>query len=171
MPVKPEGILRVETPHDLAVAIAHGERCGAIGQPYLLWQLAARRICLLPVLPDASATTVKAFMRAAAGRPSIILFGDDDYRDRGPTAWRQAGRVARWAKVAIVHAAGAEVGHYEAACVTAENVGRVAFVECSTVTAEAWVDLFQAQPHPPRLILIPPRGGVHPLLLDRRAMQ
>jgi hypothetical protein len=88
MPVRPDGILRVETPHDLAVAIAHAERWGAVGQAHLYRQLATRRICLLPVLPDASAITVKAFMRAAAGRPSIILFGDDDYRNRGPTAWR-----------------------------------------------------------------------------------
>jgi hypothetical protein len=171
MPVRPDGILRVETPHDLAVAIAHAERCGAIGQPYLLRQLAVRRICLLPVLPDASAITVKAFMRAVAGRPAIVTFGDDDYRDRGPTAWRQAGRVARWARVAIVHAAGAEVEHYEAACVTAESAGRVALVECSTVTAEAWVDLFQAQRPAPRLVIIPPRSGVHPLPIDRRTMQ
>jgi hypothetical protein len=171
MPVRPDGILRVETPHDLAFAIAHSERCGAIGQPYLLRQLAVRRICLNPLLPDTSATMVKAFMRAAAGRASIVLIGDDDYRDRGPTAWRQAGRVARWAKVTIVHAAGAEVEHYEAACVTAESVGRVALVECSTVTAPAWIDLFQAQRPAPRLVLIPPAAGLHPLPLDRSAMQ
>jgi hypothetical protein len=109
-------------------------------------------------------------MRDTAGRPSIIVIGDDDYADRGPAGWRQAERVARWAKGAVIHAAGAELEHYEAAVAAAQRVGRFALVECSTTTAPAWVDLFRRQPHQAGLLLIQPTTGPHPLPLAQERL-
>jgi hypothetical protein len=168
---QPGGIMRVDTMADLAGAIVEAERLGCLGTAYLFRALRDRRICLMPVYAESSACAVKSFMRATAGRPTVALLCGDDYTDTPPAAWRQADRIARWAKGAFIHAAGAELEHYEAAIQAAERLGRFALVECSSVTAPAWVQLFRSQPHQPGLLLIQPTQGQHPLPLTRGQIQ
>jgi hypothetical protein len=82
-----------------------------------------------------------------------------------------AVRALRWAIGVLVHGAGAELQHYEAAIQAAEMGRRVLVIECGTSTLDAWVALARAAPHRPSTLVIVPRGGVHPLPLRREAMQ
>jgi len=163
--------LRIDTRADLAGAIVLNEQAGAIGQARLLRALMAGRIAYLPLLPEMSAGQFKTFAHATRGRPAVTLIGDDDGMDRGPAGWRLAGRSLRWARAIMLHAAGAEPEHYEAAVVAAEMVHRVLVIECSTATLPDWLALVLALPRRPPTLVIRPRGGIHPLAPDRSAMQ
>jgi hypothetical protein len=156
---------------DLATAIVQAQQVGAIGTAHLMRALAAGRIAFLPVLPDMSATKFKAFARATSHRPAIVLIGDDDGFDRGPDGWTLAHRAVRWARSVLLHAAGAELFHYEGAIEAAQIVGRVLVIECGTATLDAWAALVGAAPCRPATLVIWPREGVHPVLVERRAMQ
>jgi hypothetical protein len=162
---------RAETPADLARAIVLAEHVGAIGTAHLLRALAAGRIACLPILPDSSATSFKRFVHATAHRPAVVLVGDDDGFDRGPDGWTLAGRAVYWARGVLIHAAGAELAHYQAAIEAAESAGRVLVIECSSVTLAAWAALVGAAPHRPATLLIYPSGGVHPLPIKRERLQ
>lgn len=161
----------VNNADDLACAIVQAQQVGAIGTAHLMRALAAGRIAYLPVLPEMSATRFKAFIRATAHRPAIVLIGDDDGFDRGPDGWTLAARVLRWARSVLLHAAGAELAHYEGAIEAAEIVGHVLVIECCTATLDAWAALVGAALHRPSVLVIYPRGGVHPVLPDRRVLQ
>ncbi len=156
---------------DLPGAIALAEQVGAIGNACLMRALAVGRIAYLPVLPDTSAMKLKAFIRATVRRPSVVLIGDDDGFDRGPDGWALARRAVCWARGVLIHGAGAEVHHYEAAIEAAEIAGRVLVIECSSATLGAWAALVGAAAHRPGTLLIYPRGGVHPVMPDRRRVQ
>jgi hypothetical protein len=84
-----------------------------------------------------------------------------------------AYRIESWADLpgAIVanERAGAELPHYETAIVAAEIVGRVLVIECGTATLDAWATLVRAAPQRPSVLVIVPRGGVHPLPTARGA--
>lgn len=162
---------RIESWADLPGAIAANERAGAIGQAHLLRALAAGRIAYFSLLPDTSSSSFKAFARATSRKPAVTLLGDDDGMDRGPPGWRLATRAVRWAASIVLHGAGAELAHYETAIVASQIVGRVLIVECGTATLDAWAALVRAAPHQPSVLVIVPRGGVHPLPMDRGAMQ
>jgi hypothetical protein len=165
------GRLRIENAADLAAAISINEQAGAIGQAYLMRALMAGRIAFFSLLPDSSSSSFKAFQRLTSRRPAVALVGDDDGFDRGPDGWRLAERALRWATAVLVHGAGAEIGHYEAAIVAAELVRRTLVIECSSATLDAWTALVRAAPHRPMVLVIVPRGGVHPLPMDKGAMQ
>ena len=64
---------------DLARGIDVMERAGAVGTAHLMRALASGRIAMLPILPDESASKLKAWARRTSHRPSIILIGDDDF--------------------------------------------------------------------------------------------
>jgi hypothetical protein len=153
------------------MAIVQTQQAGAIGQAHLMRALAAGRIAYLPVLPDSSATKFKAFARAVAHRPAVTLIGDDDGFDRGPDGWTLAHRAVRWARSVLLHAAGAEFSHYEGAIEAAQIMGRVLVIECCTATLDAWAALVGAAAHRPSVLVIVPRGGVHPVTPSRSKMQ
>jgi hypothetical protein len=165
------GYFRVDTPADLADAIVVSDRLGAIGQAHLMRALAQGRIAYLPLLPDTSATKFKAFARATSHRPTVLLIGDDDGFDRGPDGWAMATRAVAWARSVLVHGAGAELHHYEAAILAAQLVRRALVIECSSTTLDAWTALVAGAAHRPRALIIRPRGGVHPVPVDRSVMQ
>jgi hypothetical protein len=155
----------------LATAIVQAQQAGAIGTAHLMRALAAGRIAYSPLLPDSSATKFKEFARATAHRPAVVLIGDDDGFDRGPAGWTLAGRAIRWARSVLLHAAGAELAHYEGAIEAAQIMGRVLVIECSTATLSAWAPLVGAAPQRPSVLVIYPREGVHPRPIERRATQ
>jgi len=161
--------LLIETTADLAAAITINEQAGAIGQAHLMRALLAGRIAYLPLLPDSSASSFKAFARATSRKPAVVLAGDDDGFNRGPDGWRLAARALGWATAVLLHGAGGEIEHYEAAIMAAEVVRRVLVIECNTATLDAWTALVRAAPHHPSVLLIYPREGVHPA--DRSKMQ
>jgi hypothetical protein len=156
---------------DLPGAIVASEQAGAIGLAHLLRALNCGRIAFLPVLPECSSSKFKQFVRGTAHRPAIALLPDDDYMDRGPAGWPVAERVVRWAASILLHAAGAEIQHYEAAIQTAQIRNRVLLIEASTQTARAWADLIlRVGPRTP-VLAIWPREGAHPIVPRREAMQ
>jgi hypothetical protein len=163
--------LLIETLDDLAAAIVLNEQAGAIGAAHLMRALACGRIAYFSLLPDSSSSRFKAFARATSRRPAIVLIPDDDGFDRGPAGWRLAERALRWARAVMVHAAGAEIEHYEAAISAAKLIHCVLVVECSSATLGAWAALVRAAPHRPSTLVIVPRGGVHPVPVDRSKMQ
>jgi hypothetical protein len=156
---------------DIPRAIAISEGAGAIGQAHLLRALYAGRIAFLPMPADTSTTKFKQWARATVGRPAVALVGDDDGFDAGPSAWRTTERAVKWARSVLIHAAGAEIHHYETAILAAELVHRVLIIECSTATLGAWVRLVRDASHRPTALVIRPRVGVHPAPLDRSRMQ
>ena len=83
----------------------------------------------------------------------------------------RTARAIAWARRIMIHGAGAKIAHYEAAVLAAQARGRCLIVECSSATLPAWIDLARAAAHRPPTLIIEPRNGVHPLPLDRRAMQ
>jgi hypothetical protein len=163
--------VRIDTYADLADAIVLNEQAGAIGQAHCMRALLRGRIAYFSLLPETSASQLKAFIRATSNRPAVMLIGDDDRLDRGPSGWAQAERALRWARASMLHGAAAEIAHYEAAIVAAELVRRRLVIECSTATLGAWLALIRAAPHRPPTLLIRPRGGVHPLPIKRSVMQ
>jgi hypothetical protein len=164
------GSIHINTPAELAQAIVLAEAQGAHGFAHLARALAAGRIAFQPLMTDVSASRVKAFARLTRHRPAVILIGDDDGLDRGPSGWRLAERALAWARAVLLHGAGAEIIHYEGAIMAAQLTGRCLIVECSSATLPAWETLAKAAPHRPRTLIIRPRGGVHPIPMARGAM-
>jgi hypothetical protein len=163
--------LLIENLDDLAAAIVLNEQVGAIGQAYLMRALRAGRIAFQPLLPETSSSRFKAFARATSRRPAIVLIGDDDGFDRGPSGWRLTERALRWANSVLLHGAGAALVHYEMAIVAAEAGRRVLVIECGSATLDAWVTLVRAAAHQPATVVIIPRGGAHPLRVDPSKLQ
>jgi hypothetical protein len=160
----------VNNREDLTRAITVMEQAGALGTAHLLRALRDGRVAVLPLAPDEGAGKFKAWARITAGRPAVALIGDDDGLDRGPAGWRQAARAMAWARGVMLHAAGAETRHYEAAIVAARLTGRVLIVECGTATLPAWIALAKAAPSRPGTLIIRPREGAHPAPIEGRSM-
>ena len=157
----------------LARAITLSEAAGAIGTAHLLRAVRDGRVHVISLPPGTSNVTFKACVRAVpAGRPAIVLLGDDEGLNRGPAGWPMAERAVAWARTIIIHAAGAEVAHYEAAVLAAELLERVLFIECGTATAPAWVRLVKPlfDKGLPSLVILPRNGAVHPVPLDRSVL-
>jgi hypothetical protein len=163
-------VFHVESQADLARAIVLAEAQGALGFAHLGRALSAGRIAFQPLPTDISASRFKAFARLTRNRPSVVLIGDDAGFEEGPDGWRLAGRAIAWAKAVMIHAAGAEVVHYESAIVAAQITGRCLVIECGTATLPAWVALVRAAPHKPPSLIVRPRGGVHPLPVRREGL-
>jgi len=154
----------------LAQSITLTEQAGAIGTAHLLRALAAGRIALLPLSPDESATKFKAWTRLTKHRPAVALIGDDDGFKRGPCGWAQARRAVAWSRKVLLHGAGAELFHYEAAIMAAELTHRTLIIECCTATVYGWIELVRAAPHRPSTLIITPGDGSHPLPVRRKAL-
>jgi hypothetical protein len=156
---------------DLARAVVIMEQSGAIGTAHLLRALAAGRIALLPLMPGESAAKFKAWARLTEGRPAVALIGHDDGFDRGASGWAQARRAVKWARAIMLHAAGAELHHYECAIISAELCQRTLIIECGTATLHGWIELVRAAPRQPITFVIQPRdGGTHPLPARREGL-
>jgi len=162
----------VRTEADIAEAAWRAQQVGAIGMAHLIRARLSNRIAFWPILPETSAGTFKQMARLVGDRPAVVLIGDDDYSpDAGPARWPVAARAARWAAFVAVHAAGAEIEHYEAAISAAQRVRRALVVECCSATADAWLTLSLSAPNRPRVMLIASAGGAHPIKPPREAMQ
>jgi hypothetical protein len=165
-------MLSINSLQELTAAIVTADQSGAIGLAHLLRAHIAGRIAIFAPLPDTSMGKFKQWAAMTRNQPAVALVGDDDYSDQGPAGWPLAARIIRWAVSAVVHAAGAEIVHYETAVVAARVVKRVLIIECSTTTLPKWRALVEAaRPMPATLIISPPDNGPHPILPAREAMQ
>lgn len=166
------GALVIRSWDELPGAIALAEQAGAIGLAHLLRANLQGRIAFLPLVPSTSARTFKQFLGQTRNKPAVILIGDDDYSPAaGPSRWPIAERAMRWAATFVLHCAGAEVHHYEAAIQAVQVVRRVLFIETSTKGAEAWIDLIDAEQKRSSTVAILPREGAHPIVPAREVMQ
>lgn len=167
-----DGALLIENTTDIAAAVVVMEQAGAFGQAHLLRALLCGRIAYQPILPSTPAAAFKEWAGATVNRPAVVLVGDDDGLDRGPAGWPLATSAVQWASAVMLHAAGAEIAHYECAIMAAEIGCRTLLVECNTATLPAWVHAVQTAPHRPSVLVIaPPAGSQHPLPLDRGRLQ
>ena len=98
-------------------------------------------------------------------RPLLVWVGDDDESSSGPDGWRCAHQLTRWARGAVVHAAGGEANHYRVAVDGTLIERRFLLVETSSRHAEAWLALLAGKP----ALVILPRSGPHPV--DRKEMR
>jgi hypothetical protein len=122
-----------------------------------------------PMTPEQSHARFKQFTRATARRPAIRLIGDDGGENLGPDGWPLARRAIEWSRTVMIHAAGAEMAHYEALIMAAKLCGRALIVETFSGALPNWIALVKALP--PRAVLtIAPRSGVHPRPMQREEL-
>ena len=149
----------IQTWADLPRGIVAAEQAGAPGLAHLLRALRTGRIAFLPLMPECSNARFKQFSGLTKDRPAITLIPDDDYLNRGPAGWIVAERAVRWAANILLHCAGAELFHYEAAVQAVQLSRRLLFIESNTTTAEAWTDLIGAAHKRKNTTVTWPRGG------------
>jgi len=92
--------------------------------------------------------------------PVCVLLSDDDGMTTGPVRFHCAKTIRRWARAAIIHAAGGEPEHYSLAVMTTMLSGRLAFIETTTEHAESWTKLLQGRV--PAVLIVPRDGKPHP---------
>ncbi|OYV50478.1 MAG: hypothetical protein B7Z77_05750 [Acidocella sp. 20-58-15] len=120
---------------------------------------AAQRGIVNIIEPNRGAVIPKRMLEDTR-RPNIILLGDDDYASTGPDGWACARRLRYWGKSAIIHAAGAEEVHYNAALAQALLVRRFVFIECDEAHRESWKRFFIRQMP---ILIIKAEDGLHPM--------
>lgn len=164
-------IVRIDAWEDIPGAISTMERVGAYHSAVPLRALYQGRIAHLGVARNTSNGAIKRFI-AGACLPALILVGDDDDFPSGPGGFSTAQRLLRWAYQVVVHGAGAEVSHYEAAVLAAEITGRFLMVECSSPMIPAWEAAARKwATNAVVQIVQPPPGLVHPRPMSRGEMQ
>jgi hypothetical protein len=148
-------------------ALQIADAAGSIGVGLLLRAVRDGRISLHISQPE-NAPKFKDWAKTTARQPAVALIGDDDGLQRGAAAWGgYAYRIVRWSTHVMVHAAGAEPGHYEGAVRAAEEGGRVLVIETNPASAPSWLRVLTAI-RPRKTLVIWPREGVHPMPEDRR---
>lgn len=156
---------------ELADAINEATVAGAIGTPILLSALYRGDICHQQIVPGGSISAAKQFIRGVGNRPSVLLIGDDDGANRGPSGWPAASKAVDWGRWFLLHAAGAEPEHYHLAITMAQIHRRVVVIECTTGTLPAWIGMTAKARNRVGGMVIYPRGGVHPVMPARGTMQ
>jgi hypothetical protein len=153
---------------DLAAMIAESSRSCAHYVPLLRAVRAGRVALALPERHGAiSSTRLKR-----AGRPVVVVLGDDDYMTTGPDGWVCTERVFGWARHIIIHAAAGHAEHYEAIALAAQVSGRLVLIETSSDAAVAWNNAAVKLGRRAVIQAVIPGPGVqHPAPLDRSAMQ
>ena len=94
-------------------------------------------------------------------RPTVILVsGDPGWGEAsfGPSRWRCAKPLQRWATAAIVHGSAGKREQYEEAILLAALFERLAFIETTSSLARSW----SAFMYPVPTTTILPVAGVHP---------
>lgn len=102
-----------------------------------------------------------------AGKPTIVLIGDDDYRTSGPIGWAGLRPLMRWARFGLVHAAGADVSTYRHALRLVRHQRRLVMIETAASAHNAWGAMFNAFRVPADLIY--PEDGRHPTMAPHDA--
>ncbi len=163
-------VFRIDRLDQIPLAISQVQAGGAAHRAVLLRAIYRGLIAHTELQRETTASHVKRFI-AAARAPALILVGDDDYASTGPDGWRQTTRLMQWARLVIVHAAGADVEQYEAFVTVARQIGRVLLVETDAAHAEAWTQAALAVRAPPAVQLILPIDGLHPVCLPAGGRQ
>ena len=149
----------IETKADLSAAIRWFESAGgaALLRLPLLRSLLADQIAFLDLGPlTTPARMVKAFL-GTADKPALVVVGDDGELPVGPRAVPQLTRLARWARLIVVHAAGGQVGEYEQFVSQTLTLGRLLVIECSAEMARDYTAFCRrAAPTVHGMLIVPP---------------
>jgi hypothetical protein len=95
-------------------------------------------------------------------RPAVVVVGDDPGTPSGlggADAWRCASRLRRWTPAALVHGAAAQPEHYSKVVQVALKLGVATLIETTSANLQGWAEALRY----PRMLLVKPRGGVHPV--------
>jgi hypothetical protein len=103
-----------------------------------------------------------------AGKPVIILIGDDTEAPLGPAGWRCVRRLRRVARGALVHATGGQREHYETALAGAAATRFLVMIETNSENADAWRVEFK---HLPGMMIVAPHGQHHPSVKRAETVQ
>ena len=162
--------LRIERWDQIPQAISQIQAAGQHHRAVPLQALYRGLISHVEVQRNTPARHVKTFI-ASARRPELVLIGDDDEAPTGPSGWGQAGRLLKWARYILIHAAGGRVEEYQEAVAVALITGRFLLIETSSAFSEAWRAVaIAAQPNV-RIGMILARNGKHPMPVTRGQMQ
>ena len=148
---------------ELAQTIARAEQIGA-GHLVPLLRAARAGAINLAFVGRGTAAPMGRLKRST--RPMVLLVGDDDGAPTGPAGWPQAGTLLHWCSAAVVHSAGAEPRHYEAALAGALVHGRILLIETDSAREAEWLALVRRlRPGLPGLIVrVRLDAPAHPLL-------
>lgn len=144
----------------LIIAIAH-----QIGKTASVPLYRAAAKGLVRVVQLGRGTRVRyGVLNGARGPGTVVVVGDDDYATTGPSGWRQAASLLRWARVIILHGASAEPDHYAMAADGAMARRRALLVETSSAHLGAWMELTGSVARPEAQVCVVGMapGLVHP---------
>ena len=99
---------------------------------------------------------------ATAGRPTIVLIGDDDYATTGPSGWPGVASLLRWAALTVVHGSGGTAEDYQWFVELAEARTRLLLIETTSEAAPMWAAAAPAG-SPMRVWVLLPTDGPHPV--------
>ena len=150
--------------NDLARASVAVEQAGQPGLAELI-RAASHGIIALMMVSDRTVSVSKRELTGCT-RPLVVVLGDDDYSGSGPSGWLCAKRVAEHTACAVIHASGATAETYAQAWMGARLTGSCALIETDTEHAHAWAELWKGK----SVLLVWPRGGVHPVMPNRSAV-
>lgn len=152
-------------PAEIARMIMQAEQAGAGFITPLLQRV--MRGELNACLPMRDTVMPPLYRLGKAGRPVILILGDDDYQCPGPATWACAAKARQWAAAAVIHGTGGRPQHYEMAAVTALQVRRLLLIETTSTAAQDWAAfLAERTPALPFMGFLPP-SGAHPVMPDK----
>ncbi len=159
-------VFQIGKPAEIDRLIAVYSDFGLIGRIELM---RAVRGGLIGVIEPPREAVVPLRVLEQSTRPQIAIIGDDDYCSTGPADWPATRRLFRWAKGAMIHATGADVPSYQMAIGMALSCRQFLLIETDTAHMREWGDALLARKIP--FICLKPIDGVHPVQIERRALQ
>jgi hypothetical protein len=144
----------------MAEIIMRMDQAGLHHRALLIRTAAAGTICLIEPARD-GVPSFKATDRA--GRPALVVLGDDDYASTGPAGWAIFRRLSYWARGAIVHASGADVRSYQAVVDATVRCRRFVLIETDFAHARQWGEALLKAPRPILVSCLVPADAKHPV--------
>lgn len=120
----------------------------------------ASRIRVFDMLPETPRIALARFTETSGiARPSVIIAGDDDGRQRGPQAFVALRLAMRWARFCFIHADLPTRQHFDVILEAADRHKRLLLVEATTATWRDWRQCWGDRAG----AMVIPSGHLHPL--------
>ena len=146
---------------EIAKMIEHSQTMGCGYLVHVLRPVMAGSINMIMPLRDTVMPPLYRMQKL--GKPVLVLCGDDDYRQAGPSGWACAAKLRSWATFAIVHGAGAEDRHYQAAADLTGLHKRLLMIETTSDAAQLWAGFLKQRADLPFMGILP-SDGPHPVM-------
>ncbi|WP_376094593.1 hypothetical protein ACE7GA_01435 [Roseomonas sp. CCTCC AB2023176] len=176
MPQQRYGLV-LDHPRVLSAVI---ERAGTCGGDYHIGLLMPALAEGFRVVILQAGTRMPVRLLDHAERPTAVILAGDPGHDNppGPVDFPQLARLLRWSASVLIHAAGGQRAHYDAAAYAVRERRRLLIVETCSTREDEWLQLVEAEVDRrggtmaalPCLMISAKRfGGVHPVQEGRRA--